>query len=687
MNNVKRQKWSHILENFFIVILAFYPLRHIYTGVDLWDTGYNYANFQYMGMEHMDPMWLFSTYLANVAGNFLTKLPGADSLVGMNFYTGLFVSALALAGYFFCTRKIKMPGWIVFLGEMLAVSLCWSPTAVLYNYLTYVLFLGSCILLYIGLTNENKYCLIAAGVLLGANVLTRFSNLPEMGMIVAVWVYNIILWLEEKKVAKAVGEETAAGKSPGGFWPRLLRHTLWCLVGYMGALVVLFLYIQLRYGLDEYIAGIQRLFAMTDNATDYKPTSMVMGLVGTYVENLYWAVRFGVITVGGVVAFAVGKSAKKLSVKGRVIWSAAGIIITVVVYICKYYMEQSSTVDYFFGQPMILNFLFELDGLFLLLLLMCAVFGWVKKLPEALWILASAVAVGWLYYRQFCSWHFYSYDSMLRPGILFLMLTMFIAAVRIFHKNSAKEEKLLSGMLILIILLTSLGSNNGVYPSINNLFLAAPYTLWQSWKFVKNTGEKQVAFPAKTLLISFLALCVFQCGMFGTKFVFAEATGVQDTSGYVANNEILKNVKMSPEKAQWLTEISAYAESGNLQGQEVILYGGIPSLSYYLQMPSAFNPWSDLTSYSYAAMEREMELIKGQISEKGGAKPVIIVENTYALHEEGGVAAMAENDVSESKRLEIEADNKWRLLLNYMEEQGYEQTFRNEKFAIYQGVE
>ena len=104
-----KKKISNLLENLFIVILAFYPLRHIGVGLDLWDTGYNYANFQYMGTGNMDSMWFFSTYLANVTGNFLTKLPSGDTLMGMNLYTGLTVSLMALIGYFFCTRKLKMP--------------------------------------------------------------------------------------------------------------------------------------------------------------------------------------------------------------------------------------------------------------------------------------------------------------------------------------------------------------------------------------------------------------------------------------------------------------------------------------------------------------------------------------------------------------------------------------------------
>ena len=193
------RKWGNLLENLAIVVLAFYPLRHMDWGLDLWDTGYNYANFRYIGAKHMDSMWLFSTYLANVAGSWLTGLPNGDTLMGMNLYTGLFASALALMGYFFCTRKLKMPKTIVFLGEMVALSLCWCPTALLYNYLTYLLFLISTIFLYQGLTKERKGYFVAAGAFLGANVLVRFSNLPEMGMILAVWAYDFIAWLSEKR--------------------------------------------------------------------------------------------------------------------------------------------------------------------------------------------------------------------------------------------------------------------------------------------------------------------------------------------------------------------------------------------------------------------------------------------------------------------------------------------------------
>lgn len=657
-----RIRWGNLLENLFIVILVFYPLRHIGWGLDLWDTGYNYTNFRYLDKGNMDPMWLFSTYLANVVGNWITKLPNAGSLMGMNLDTGLFVSLLALMGYFFCTRKLKMPKCIVFAGELLAISLCWCPTAVVYNYLTYVFFLGASIFLYLGLVKEKRGYLVFAGVMLGANVLVRFSNLPEMALILAVWAWDFLAWKEEKQRSKVgrtgmgrtglrATEQT--GQFPGaalqnrdagsceGFWRRTGKHTLWCFTGYAAALLVLLLGIHIRYGIQEYISGVMRLFAMTDNASDYKAASMVMGIVGRYVENLYWVFRMAMIVLGGTVFFALGG------------------------WLEDFLLRKPGDRNRILGR-------------------------WIHVGMRLLWAVASVLTFVWLYSR-ICSSFFYSYDPILRPGTMFQMLVILIAAIRIFDRNCSKEEKLVSGMLILIIPLTSLGSNNGVLPACNNLFLAAPYALWEIWRFVRYTGDRKIkqglilsGFPAKGVLLAFVILCAFQFGMFGAKFAFAEATGIQEASTTVDNNEILKNVKMSPEKAEWMTEVSAYVSENELQGREVILYGWIPAMSYYLQMPPAFNPWSDLTSYGYEYMEAEIRRQETLIQESGAEKPVILLENIYALYEEGGMEALEEGGIPESKRMEVDRDPKWELLMHFMDSQGYDQTFRNEKFAMYQ---
>ena len=188
--------------------------------------------------------------------------------------------------------------------------------------------------------------------------------------------------------------------------------------------------------------------------------------------------------------------------------------------------------------------------------------------------------------------------------------------------------------------------------------------------------------PVKVALAAFLLLCCFQFGLFGFNFVFAEAPGVQNALSFVENNSVLKNIRMSADKALWMTELSAYVDDNNLQGQEVILYGRIPSLSYYLQMPSAFNPWSDLDSYSVEQMALDLTET-ADVMEREGSRPVIIVEREYIAWMTGGAGALEELGAGERRIDEIAQDQKWTLLLEFMEEHGYEQDFSNGKFTVY----
>ena len=116
-------------ELLFLAVLVLYPMRHVTIGGDLWDVGYNYGNFAYFSEGVLGKTWFFSTYLASVIGHVLTQLPFGHTVVGMNVYTGLFASALAVTGYLFCTRVLQISAIAAFAGEFLALSMCWCPTA------------------------------------------------------------------------------------------------------------------------------------------------------------------------------------------------------------------------------------------------------------------------------------------------------------------------------------------------------------------------------------------------------------------------------------------------------------------------------------------------------------------------------------------------------------------------------
>lgn len=602
MKKLEDNRFFRICRNYiFPLILLLYPLRHIAVGLDLWDTGYNYANFRYMGTEHMDSMWLFSTYLANAVGHLLTFLPGGHTLLGMNLYTGLFVSLLGTGAYFFCKDRLHMPAGVVFLGEFAAISLCWCPTALLYNYLTYVLFLTCIFLLYEGLTKERKALLVLAGVALGTNVFVRFSNLPQAALILAVWGYGIIC---HKKVGK-VAQETGL-----------------CFAGYAGAICVWMGYLSIRYGFSEYVAGISRLFAMTDTAEDYKASSMLVNMIREYTGNLYWVIRIGFFLVVGMV-FCIVLPKK---------W---------------------------------------------------------KRIKQILCVAVSCAAAVWLYKREFSPLQFDAYISMLRPAVLFLMLTLSVCAIRIFQKGTESGEKLLAMMIALQVLITSLGSNNRLYPSINNLFLAAPYVLWCSYRLLRTAYLRisllQIDITAvKTLLGMFLLLFLFQSIGFGTTFVFVEAKGAKNTDTKVENNAILKGIRMSGERAEWMESISAYVEENGLTGKEVILYGQIPSLSFYLEMPSAFNPWSDLASYQASVMEEAFSELHEEMT-AGKEAPVVILEEKYVIFLSDGVQGLAAAGYTEEEAAAVAGDPKFAMIRTFMEQYGYAETFSNKKFAIYEG--
>ena len=276
-----KDKVNKILNLVIPIFLGAYSLRQIGMGVGWTDTGYNYGNFVYM--DKMDPMWLFSTYLGNFVGNLLTKLPMGNTMLGMNLYTGLFITILALAGYIFFVKEVKLPPVLVFVSEFIAINLCWCPTALLYNYLSYTLFGAGALLLYFALCQgkHSTLCFLLAGAVLGLNVFVRFPNLSNMALIAAVWYMGFV---RKEKVQN------------------VLKQTGLCILGYLLGMGLVFGMISIKYGAGEYVNGIIRLLSMPSEADDYSVLSMVIQQIRNYWQNLIWlGYLFGFMILGTIV--------------------------------------------------------------------------------------------------------------------------------------------------------------------------------------------------------------------------------------------------------------------------------------------------------------------------------------------------------------------------------------------------
>ena len=175
-----------------------------------------------------------------------------------------------------------------------------------------------------------------------------------------------------------------------------------------------------------------------------------------------------------------------------------------------------------------------------------------------------------------------------------------------------------------------------------------------------------------------------QVGLFGRNFAFAEGTGIQDIDAQVTNNETLKGVWMSEERAGWMQGISEYVNERGLAGRDVLIYGQIPALSYYLQMPAAFNPWPDLDSYQSGQLEQDMLKMQERMDADASDRPVVLLEKKYAVYLEAGEDALEALQPTERERSLIVDNAKLLLIGKFMEDYGYEKTFENEKFVIFE---
>ena len=299
--------WSRTVNILFPVILVLYSLMNIGKGVTVTDTGYNYGNFVFF--DNLDDMWKFSTYLAGAVGAFFTHLPFGQTMIGLNFYTGLVKVIAALMAYYFCIYVCRMRKEVVFLGEMLALGLCWCPTALTYNYLTYLLFGVGAMFLYMALVKEKKVCFVLAGVALGLNVFVRLPNLAEMALIVVVWLCGI---LYRQKVGQVI------------------KNTMLCVLGYCIGLASVFVYIICYYGVDRYLDGISALFAMTDEAGSYTVKAMIVDMVKVYLQYISYFAAAALLVFTGIFLFQV--CGKKFKIAKCCIYTVCVIVLVAIYY-------------------------------------------------------------------------------------------------------------------------------------------------------------------------------------------------------------------------------------------------------------------------------------------------------------------------------------------------------------------
>lgn len=531
------------------LLLAVYALMLINQGVTLTDTGYNYSNF--IHFDSLDNMWKFSTYLATAVGAFFTRLPGGYTMIGLNLYTGLIKTAIAIIAYYFARRVLQLPDGLAFLAEVMALGYCWCPTALVYNYLTYLLFTLGGIFLVLAVEKKQYRYYVLAGICLGMNVLVRFPNLAEMALILAVWIICI---LQNEKFLEC------------------LKRTGFCLLGYVSGLLLPLSVISAKYGISSYIQGITDLLSMPSQAEDYSWTSMIWGIVDALKKGVKWPLGALALCILGSLLFAFRKE--------------KGMWVKWVLFLCL---------------NIALMVLYAKQGLF-------------KPL-------------------------YYKYDAIFNLGVFFIILAGLMGLWVIFFRKENPVLQMYALVMGVILLITPLGSNNGLITSLCNLFLAVPFVfacareLFFKARECRAEGKKQFAILEALWIAVTFWLCVMfvQGTLFGATFVFRDGVNGEKRNAKITEIDALAGMYTTTEKAEQLEAFQHFLEEENLEGSDVILLGtaakepGIPGFAFFYNLnPVISSVWPDLNSFSEEKFAKELEELK--ILSAPEHKPLIVIQ-------------------------------------------------------------
>ena len=267
----------------FPVLLLLYALIAADQGAELSDTMYSVGNYAFF--HESTGSWLYATWLSNLFGRLLFLICGGR-LLYLNLVCRLFSAAAALTVYELLKKRIHP--LLLFLAELAALGLVWSPSVILYQNLSVLALTAAALLLYSGLMERSRRRMFAAGLILGAALLVRVSNLTYCALILLVF-YDDIKYKRTRSLPGDLG---------------------CCIGGYAAGLAAALLTIPVfgsGSGLGESMDWLFGLFSGKSGGGGYTAGEMLSSIADNYLGNLYW-VFFAAAGMGlGTVMFLLLK--------------------------------------------------------------------------------------------------------------------------------------------------------------------------------------------------------------------------------------------------------------------------------------------------------------------------------------------------------------------------------------------
>lgn len=294
--------------------------------------------------------------------------------------------------------------------------------------------------------------------------------------------------------------------------------------------------------------------------------------------------------------------------------------------------------------------------------------GRFEKVKMALYLCMLPVLLRLLWGRGMFNFQYAFYWSVFQWCMVLLYAAIGLCVLALANPRTFRRDKLLALIVLLVVFITPIGSNNETYPNMNNLFLVAPVTFWLGYRLFLALGTKKGTFAWRAMLAFAAGVFLVQSAGFGVRAVFRDSIEGQKRDSEVTGSPKLAGVKTNEANARALQDVVDYAEENGWEedaagGRRMITFGDVPGFCWLFSMPSALShDWPDMNTYPADAMEDDLQAIRS----RNGDPPAVIV---------------AEGNVDFDEPQEA---RKWEALLAFLEEGGYECRMDNGTYRIYE---
>ncbi len=380
-----------------------------------------------------------------------------------------------------------------------------------------------------------------------------------------------------------------------------LRSTGYCILGYVVGVLVPFCLVVARFGIDGFADRITEMFAISGTDDTYTTFSMITSVVSAYVRSFKWIAIIAAVIFMGTLMFAA------FNKEGILKWIKRGVYILVVGVMLRF----------FWGRGM---FTFK-------------------------------------YYED--------YTAMFEWGMIILLLAWICAITVLARRDYNILVKTLATIVLVVLIVTPLGSNNFTCQNLNNMFLVMPFVLYVTGGWLHRGAHKMrmngllygCNFPWMSMLLIVFTVTYIQITGFHTQFVFRDGMDGTLRDVKVSGVPSLEGIYTTADNAASIEGLYAAIPA---DVTSAVFWGDCPGLSYILRMsPAISSTWPDLDSYPTATFEEQLMQLRGDCDNS-----VIIIRK---LPEPSGINGAVKQDILQDY-----------IVCNHMS-----QIFENDEYIVY----